>query len=196
MTRRTRSKLIRGHAPPSVPSGFGPTIRGCLGSLGIMRSTVGESQGDAESDSPCQRRPGHSIMGGQSGTPLFDRNFLHLKARNAMHAKTVRIDLRYDRDELKQILRYAGAHDVRRNGRYDFRMPPHLNIWTHAWSNDGCKAESCVMFRLTFDWKTASLMSVLLLPGFDWEAFVDELVRLEMAALGKSDGRCRREPTT
>ena len=29
-------------------------------------------------------------------------------------------------------------------------------------------------------------MSVMLLPGFDWEAFVDELARLERAALGKS----------
>ena len=65
-----------------------------------------------------------------------------------MQAQTVRINLRYDRAELKQILRYAKAHDVERNGRYDFRMPPRLNIWTHTWSNAGCKAESCVMFSL------------------------------------------------
>ena len=114
-----------------------------------------------------------------------------------MQAQTVRINLRYDRAELKQILRYAKAHDVERNGRYDFRMPPRLNIWTHAWSNAGCRAESCVMFSLEFDWKTASLMSVMLMPGYDWEAFVDELARLERAALGKSVyGRRRREPTT
>ena len=114
-----------------------------------------------------------------------------------MHAQTVRINLRYDRAELKQILRYAKAHDVDHNGRYDFRMPPRLNIWTHTWSNAGCKAESCVMFSLEFDWKTASLISVMLMPGFDWEAFVDELVRLERAALGKSVyGGCRRKPTT
>ena len=114
-----------------------------------------------------------------------------------MNAQTVRINLRYDRDELKQILQYAKAHDVDHHGRYDFKMPPHLNIWTHNWSNAGCKAESCVMFRLTFDWKTASLMSVMLLPGFDWEGFVDELVGLERAALGKSVyGSCRRKPTT
>ena len=85
---------------------------------------------------------------------------------------------------LKQILRYAKAHDVERNGRYDFRMPPRLNIWTHAWSNAGCREESCVMFSLKFDWKTASLISVVLMPGFDWEAFLDELMRLERAALG------------
>jgi hypothetical protein len=114
-----------------------------------------------------------------------------------MKARTVRINLRYDREELKQILRYAKAHDVEQNGRYDFRIPPRLNIWTHTWSNTGCKAESCVMFSLAFDWNTASLMSVMLLPGYDWEAFVDELARLERAALGQSVyGKARREPTT
>ncbi len=113
-----------------------------------------------------------------------------------MQAQSVRINLRYERAELKQILRYAKAHDVERNGRYDFRIPPLLNMWTHTWSNTGCKAESCLMFSLEFDWKTASLMAVVLLPGFDWEAFVDELARLESAALGKSVyGRRRHEPT-
>ena len=65
-----------------------------------------------------------------------------------MNAQTVRINLRYDREELKQICQYAKTHDVDHNGRYDFRMPPRLNIWTHNWCNAGCKAESCVMFRL------------------------------------------------
>ena len=102
---------------------------------------------------------------------------------DAMNAETVRINLRYDHADLKKILRYAKAHDVERNGRYDFRMPPRLNIWTHTWANAGCREESCVMFSLKFDWKTASLMSVVLMPGFDWEAFLDELMRLEIAAL-------------
>ena len=114
-----------------------------------------------------------------------------------MQAQTVRINLRYDRAELKQILRYAKAHDLERNGRYDFRIPPRLNIWTHTWSNAGCKAESCVMFSLEFAWATASLMSVMLQPGYDWEAFLDELARLERAALGNPVyGKRRREPTT
>ena len=101
-----------------------------------------------------------------------------------MQAQTVQVNLRYDRADLKQILRYAKAHDVERNGRYDFRTPPRLHIWTHTWGNAGCKAESCVMFSLTFDWKTASLLSVVLMPGFDWKGFLDELMRLERAALG------------
>ena len=114
-----------------------------------------------------------------------------------MQAQTVQINLRYERAELKQILRYAKAHDVERNGRYDVRrLPPLLNIWTHAWINAGCKAESCVMFSLEVDRKTATLMFVMLMPGFDWEAFMDELATLERAALGKSVfGRTRREPT-
>jgi hypothetical protein len=108
----------------------------------------------------------------------------------------VRINLRYDRADLKQILRYAKAHDVERNGRYDFRKPPRLNIWTHTWSNAGCKAESCLMCSLEFDWKSASVMCVVLMPGYDWEAFLDELARLERAALGNPVyGRRRREPT-
>lgn len=112
-----------------------------------------------------------------------------------MNAETVQINLRYDRADLKQILRYAKAHDIERNGRYDFRMPPRLNIWTHTWSNAGCKEESCVMFSLEFDWKTASLMSVMLMPGYDWQVFLDELARLECAALGDVVyGRRRAEP--
>ena len=40
------------------------------------------------------------------------------------------------------------------------------------------------MFSLEFDWNTSSLMSVRLQPGYDWQVFLDELARLEMAALG------------
>ena len=36
-----------------------------------------------------------------------------------MQSQTERINLQYERGELKQILRYATAHDVERNGRYD-----------------------------------------------------------------------------
>ena len=42
------------------------------------------------------------------------------------------------------------------------------------------------MFSLKFNRKTFALMSVVRMPGFDWEAFVDELAILERAALGKS----------
>ena len=52
------------------------------------------------------------------------------------------------------------------------------------------------MFSLEVDWKTATLMFVVLMPGFDWEAFWDELATLERAALGESIyGRARREFT-
>ena len=101
-----------------------------------------------------------------------------------MQAQTVRVNLRYDRADLKRILRYAKAHDVERAGRYDIRQPPRLNIWTHHWKNPGCKAESTPMFSLEFDSHTAALMSAMLQPGYDWEAFLDELAKLEKAALG------------
>jgi hypothetical protein len=101
-----------------------------------------------------------------------------------MATQTVRINLRYERADLKAILRYAKHHGADRNGRYDLRRPPRLNIWTHRWSNPGCRAESTLMFSLEFDWNTASLMSVMLRPGYDWATFLDELGRLERAALG------------
>ena len=114
-----------------------------------------------------------------------------------MRTKTVRINLRYDPVDLEKMFRYAKAHDVESNGRYDIRATPRINIWTHTWSNPGCKAESCLMFMVEFDLETASLMSVMLLSGHDWEAFLDELARLETAALGHPVfGKCRGETTT
>ena len=112
-----------------------------------------------------------------------------------MNAESVRINLRYDRADLKSLLRYAKAHDVEIDGRYDIRRPPRLNIWTHNWIHPGCRAESSLMFTLEFDWNTASLMSVMLQPGYDWQVFLDELAKLEMAALGDTVyGTRRAEP--
>lgn len=109
--------------------------------------------------------------------------------------KVVRANLRYERADLKLLFRYAKAHDVERNGRYDIRMPPHINIWTHSWLHPGCKAESSQMFSLEFDGNTASLMSVTMQPGYDWAIFLDELARLERAALGAIvHGKRRTEP--
>ena len=101
-----------------------------------------------------------------------------------MNAKTVRINLPYDQADLKSLLRYAKAHDVEVAGRYDIRKPPRLNIWTHTWIRPGCRAESSLMFSLEFDWNAASLVSVIMQPGYDWQIFLDELARLESTALG------------
>ena len=112
-----------------------------------------------------------------------------------MNAEYVWINLRYDRADLKSLLGYAKAHDVEQDGRYDIRRPPSLNIWTHNWIHLGCKSESSLMFSLEFDWNTASLMSVRLQPGYNWQVFLDELARLETAALGDTVyGRRRAEP--
>jgi hypothetical protein len=114
-----------------------------------------------------------------------------------MPIHTVRMNLRYDRAGLIAILRYAKAHGVEHGGRYDIERPPRLNIWTHTWSNPGCRAESSLMFSLEFDWTSAALMSVILQPGYDWAVFLDELARLERAAIGEVVyGRSRCEPKT
>jgi len=105
-------------------------------------------------------------------------------SRGALNADNLRVNLRYHRVDLKSLFRYANAHDVEVNGRYDIRRPPRLDIWTHNWIHPGCRAESSLMFSLVFDWKTASLRSVVLQPGNDWEAFLDELAKLERVALG------------
>jgi hypothetical protein len=112
-----------------------------------------------------------------------------------LNAQIVRINLRYDRDDLKSLLRHAKAHDIESDGRYDLRRPPRLNIWTHNWIHPGCRAESTLMFSLEFDWNKASLMSVAIQPGYDWQAFCNALARLERAALGSTVyGRRRAEP--
>jgi len=101
-----------------------------------------------------------------------------------MNAQHVRVNLPYDRADLKILLRYAKAHDIEVDGRYDFGMPPRLNIWTHPQSNPGCRAESSLMFSLEFDGHSAALMSVVMMPGYDWAIFLDEMTKLERAALG------------
>jgi hypothetical protein len=112
-----------------------------------------------------------------------------------MNAENVRINLRYDQGDMKSLWSYAKAHDVERDGRYDVRRPPCLNIWTHTWIHPGCRSESSLMFSLEFDWNTASLMSVVMQPGYDWQVFLDELAKLEKAALGDTVyGRRRAEP--
>jgi hypothetical protein len=111
--------------------------------------------------------------------------------------KKLQINVRYDREDLAFLLRYARAQDVERNGRYDIRKPPRLNIWTHNWLHPGCKAESCLMFSLEFGWNTTSLLSVAMQPGYNWQIFLDELAKLEKAALGKVVfGQHRGEPKT
>ena len=101
-----------------------------------------------------------------------------------MTAGNVRINLRYNQTDLQSLLAYARDHDVERGGRYDIRRPPRLNIWTHTWANRACRAESSLMFSLEFDWHTTTLTVVVLQPGYDWAIFLDELARLETAALG------------
>ena len=112
-----------------------------------------------------------------------------------MNAENVWMNLRYDQANLISLLRYVHAHDVERGGRYDIRKPPRLNIWTHTWINPGCRAESSLMFSLEFNWSTGSLILVRLRPGYDWEVFLDELARLERAALGDMVyGKSRCQP--
>ena len=124
------------------------------------------------------------LMGGLS-TWGYSRSWGRSEtATMPMNAENVRINLRYDHASLMSLLGYVHAHDVERGGRYDIRMPPRLNIWTHTWINPGCRAESSLMFSLEFDWGTGSLISVRLRPGYDWAIFLDELARLERAAFG------------
>jgi len=138
------------------------------------------------SNTARQGRIGPVLVCRQSSEPYDD---------DAMNAKNVRINLRYDQADLESLVQYAKAHDVALDGRYDIRMPPCLNIWTHTWTNPGCKAESSLMFSLEFDLETASLMSVSLQPGYDWAVFLDELARLETTALGDVVyGKRRAEP--
>jgi hypothetical protein len=118
-------------------------------------------------------------------------------SRGAINAENVRVNLRYDRADLKSLFWHAMAHDVELDGRYHLRRPPRLDIWTHNWINPGCRAESSLMVSLEFDWNTASLISVTLQPRYDWAIFLDELARLERGALGGVVyGKSRCQPKT
>ena len=135
-------------------------------------------------------------LGVDSGRVSADRRHSET-AETPTNVENVRTILRYDRADLKSLLTYVLVHSVERAGRYDMRRPPYLNIWTHTWSNPGCRAESSLMFSVEFDADTASLTSVLLRPGYDWAIFLDELARLERAALGDTIyGKSRCEPHT
>ena len=64
-----------------------------------------------------------------------------------------------------------------------------MSNWTDATTYESRPAQ--------FDWNTASLMSVIMQPGYDWQVFLDELARLERAALGDVVyGKSRYESTT
>jgi hypothetical protein len=102
-----------------------------------------------------------------------------------MAVEAVRLCLHYHRADLECLFAYAQAHNVERRGRYHVQNVSVLNIWTHTWSNPGCKAESSLMCSLAFDRNTAALASVVLQPGYDWDVLCDELARLETAALGE-----------
>ena len=118
------------------------------------------------------------------------------KAKTSMLAHTVQVNLRYDKADLSQILLYVKAHDLERQGRYDSRNSPSQHLDARLAQRrmpEGIVRDVQPRIRR----KTASLMSVVLLPGYDWDTFVDELAALERAALGNSVyGRRRREPMT
>ena len=102
------------------------------------------------------------------------------------------INLRYDPEDLQLLLAHAQSAG-QAEGRYDTRVPCHLRIWTHPRSA-ACRAESCLMFSLQFD--ATSITAVTMHADYGWSVFLDELARLETAALGRTvHGRFLGIPT-
>jgi hypothetical protein len=45
------------------------------------------------------------------------------------------VDFAYTGQELHALFRYAHAHDVEQDGRYDARSAA-INVWSHHWVDD------------------------------------------------------------
>ena len=101
-----------------------------------------------------------------------------------MNAEFVRVNLRYDQADLESLFRYARAHDVVQAGRYDLRRsPPAQHLDAHL-GQSSLPGRIVADVQPRIDRNTASLMSVIVQPGYDWPVFLDELARLEKRRWG------------
>jgi hypothetical protein len=76
-----------------------------------------------------------------------------------------------------------GSHDVDKGGHYDARSAA-INIWSHHWLHPATQAESETLGTFYFHWEPPALWEIETDEGFSLEDLMDELGRLELAALG------------
>jgi hypothetical protein len=96
------------------------------------------------------------------------------------------VDFHYTWPELDALFRYAHAHDVEQGGRYDARSAA-INVWSHHWLNAATHAESDTIGTFYVDWgPTPKLWEIETDEGFSLEDLMQELGRLELAALGRA----------
>jgi hypothetical protein len=94
------------------------------------------------------------------------------------------VDFPYTRQELETLFAYARAHDVERGGRYDARSAA-VNVWSHHWQHPATREESEIIGSFYFRWgDTPALWEIETDEGFGLEDLLQELGRLELAALG------------
>jgi hypothetical protein len=94
------------------------------------------------------------------------------------------VDFPYTRLELEALFQYARAHDVENGGRYDARAAA-INLWSHHWQHPATREESDVIGTFYVRWApTPRLWQIETDEGFSLEDLMQELGRLELAALG------------
>jgi hypothetical protein len=101
-----------------------------------------------------------------------------------MHSARYRVDLPYRRPELAALFRYARAHDVEQGGRYDARSAA-ITVWSHHWLHPATREESEILGTFYVRWADPPVLSAIECDeGFGLEDLLQELGRLELAALG------------
>jgi hypothetical protein len=94
------------------------------------------------------------------------------------------VDFPYTRAQLEAIFRCAHEHDVEKGGRYDARSAA-INLWTHHWQHPATREESEIIGTFYVHWApTPTLWEIATDEGFSLEDLMQELGRLELAALG------------
>jgi hypothetical protein len=106
------------------------------------------------------------------------------------------VDFAYTRQELEALFRYAHAHDVEQGGRFDARSAA-INVWSHHWQHPVTREESDTIGTFYFHWEPTTLWEIETDEGFSLEDLMQELGRLELAALGRvKHGEVPREGHT
>jgi hypothetical protein len=94
------------------------------------------------------------------------------------------VNFPYTRQELEALFRYAHERDVEKGGRYDARSAA-VNVWSHHWLEPATKEESDILGSFYVHWHpTPLLYQIETDKGFSLEDLMQELGRLELAALG------------
>lgn len=94
------------------------------------------------------------------------------------------VDFPYTRLELEALFRYAREHDVEKGGHYDAHSAAII-VWSHHWAHPATKEESETIGTFYVHWEPPALWEIETDESFALDDLMQELGRLELAALGR-----------